>query len=276
MKDRPGHDRRYAINIGKIRRELGWRPAESFESGLEKTVHWYLENLERHLRTDPAVDTDDVDAGTLERLHHLARFLRAQREAVFGEGHLGDDRQVGRFLRRADGREQLGEIGEGLQHQEVSAAFEQGRDLFLECCRRLSDRDAADRLELLADGADRPGEEDRLARDLPGLARQLDRAEVDVPHPPFEPVTAELDPVGAEGIGFDQLGAGGNVRSVNFLDDFGLCEVELVEGALEAHAAGVELGAHGAVAKEGAAAKPFEERMETGFSAIRGGAHGAQ
>jgi len=48
VKDRPGHDRRYAMNIAKIRGELGWRPAESFESGLEKTVHWYLENLERH------------------------------------------------------------------------------------------------------------------------------------------------------------------------------------------------------------------------------------
>jgi len=48
VKDRPGHDRRYAMNIAKIRRELGWRPKESFESGLEKTVRWYLENLERH------------------------------------------------------------------------------------------------------------------------------------------------------------------------------------------------------------------------------------
>jgi dTDP-glucose 4,6-dehydratase len=44
VKDRPGHDRRYAMNIGKIRGELGWQPKESFESGLEKTVRWYLEN----------------------------------------------------------------------------------------------------------------------------------------------------------------------------------------------------------------------------------------
>ena len=46
VKDRPGHDRRYAINTGKISRELGWRPRESFESGLTKTVRWYLENPE--------------------------------------------------------------------------------------------------------------------------------------------------------------------------------------------------------------------------------------
>ena len=44
VTDRPGHDRRYAIDAGKITRELGWTPLETAESGLEKTVHWYLEN----------------------------------------------------------------------------------------------------------------------------------------------------------------------------------------------------------------------------------------
>ena len=44
VKDRPGHDRRYAIDAGKIARELGWRPQETFQSGLERTVRWYLEN----------------------------------------------------------------------------------------------------------------------------------------------------------------------------------------------------------------------------------------
>jgi dTDP-glucose 4,6-dehydratase len=48
VKDRPGHDRRYAMNIAKIGRELGWRPRESFESGLEKTVRWYIDNVARH------------------------------------------------------------------------------------------------------------------------------------------------------------------------------------------------------------------------------------
>jgi len=46
VKDRPGHDRRYAIDAGKIERELGWRPAETFESGIRKTVQWYLANPE--------------------------------------------------------------------------------------------------------------------------------------------------------------------------------------------------------------------------------------
>lgn len=44
VRDRPGHDRRYAIDAGKIQAELGWTPAESFETGLRKTVGWYLEN----------------------------------------------------------------------------------------------------------------------------------------------------------------------------------------------------------------------------------------
>lgn len=46
VPDRPGHDVRYAIDASKIERELGWKPQESFESGLRKTVEWYLNNTE--------------------------------------------------------------------------------------------------------------------------------------------------------------------------------------------------------------------------------------
>lgn len=46
VKDRPGHDRRYAIDCAKIERELGWKPRETFESGLRKTVEWYLQHDE--------------------------------------------------------------------------------------------------------------------------------------------------------------------------------------------------------------------------------------
>ena len=44
VPDRPGHDRRYAIDSSKIESELGWRPTETFESGLAKTVRWYLDS----------------------------------------------------------------------------------------------------------------------------------------------------------------------------------------------------------------------------------------
>ncbi|WP_298799387.1 dTDP-glucose 4,6-dehydratase, partial [uncultured Rhizobium sp.] len=44
VRDRPGHDRRYAIDARKLERELGWRPAETFETGIRKTIAWYLDN----------------------------------------------------------------------------------------------------------------------------------------------------------------------------------------------------------------------------------------
>jgi dTDP-glucose 4,6-dehydratase len=46
VKDRPGHDQRYAIDASKLERELGWKPQETFETGLRKTVEWYLDNQE--------------------------------------------------------------------------------------------------------------------------------------------------------------------------------------------------------------------------------------
>ena len=46
VKDRPGHDRRYAIDCTKIKNELGWKQSVTFEEGLAKTVCWYIENSE--------------------------------------------------------------------------------------------------------------------------------------------------------------------------------------------------------------------------------------
>ncbi|ODP34293.1 dTDP-glucose 4,6-dehydratase [Pandoraea sp. ISTKB] len=71
VTDRPGHDRRYAIDARKLERELGWRPAETFETGMRKTVQWYLANgewvrqvqsgeyqrwIETHYRNDDSAD----------------------------------------------------------------------------------------------------------------------------------------------------------------------------------------------------------------------------
>jgi dTDP-glucose 4,6-dehydratase len=46
VSDRPGHDRRYAINATKITSQLGWKPQETFETGMIKTINWYLDNLD--------------------------------------------------------------------------------------------------------------------------------------------------------------------------------------------------------------------------------------
>jgi dTDP-glucose 4,6-dehydratase len=58
VEDRPGHDFRYAIDPGLIKRELGWEPKETFESGLKRTVKWYLDNLDWCRR---------IQAGTYKR-----------------------------------------------------------------------------------------------------------------------------------------------------------------------------------------------------------------
>ena len=58
VTDRPGHDVRYAIDAGKVERELGWVPSESFETGLRKTVQWYLDNLDW---------CEDIQSGSYQR-----------------------------------------------------------------------------------------------------------------------------------------------------------------------------------------------------------------
>ena len=47
VDDRPGHDVRYAIDASKIKKELGWLPEETFETGIKKTVNWYLQNYQK-------------------------------------------------------------------------------------------------------------------------------------------------------------------------------------------------------------------------------------
>ena len=61
VKDRPGHDRRYAIDARKIERELGWRPAETFASGIKKTVAWYLAHADWVARVTSGAYRDWVD-----------------------------------------------------------------------------------------------------------------------------------------------------------------------------------------------------------------------
>lgn len=62
IKDRPGHDRRYAIDARKIQSELGWKPAETFETGIRKTVNWYLANPQwvEHVRSGAYKDWVDA------------------------------------------------------------------------------------------------------------------------------------------------------------------------------------------------------------------------
>jgi dTDP-glucose 4,6-dehydratase len=74
VQDRPGHDRRYAIDARKIELELGWRPQETFESGIRKTVQWYLDNdgWVRNVQSGDYLGWLDTNYGTRERLMELA------------------------------------------------------------------------------------------------------------------------------------------------------------------------------------------------------------
>jgi len=69
VTDRPGHDRRYAIDARKLERELGWRPAETFESGIRKTVRWYLDNPDWVTNVQSGSYRDWVTANYGDRAH---------------------------------------------------------------------------------------------------------------------------------------------------------------------------------------------------------------
>ncbi|MDL2337179.1 MAG: GDP-mannose 4,6-dehydratase, partial [Pseudomonadota bacterium] len=61
VTDRPGHDRRYAIDARKLERELGWKPAETFDTGIRKTVRWYLDHADWVARVQSGAYRDWVD-----------------------------------------------------------------------------------------------------------------------------------------------------------------------------------------------------------------------
>ncbi len=67
VTDRPGHDRRYAIDARKLERELGWKPAETFETGIRKTVRWYLDNTDWVARVQSGAYREWVDRNYADR-----------------------------------------------------------------------------------------------------------------------------------------------------------------------------------------------------------------
>ncbi len=72
VTDRPGHDRRYAIDAGKIERELGWKPEETFETGIRKTVQWYLENQDWVAQVQSGAYREWVETNYTSRAGHAS------------------------------------------------------------------------------------------------------------------------------------------------------------------------------------------------------------
>jgi dTDP-glucose 4,6-dehydratase len=73
VKDRPGHDLRYAIDARKIEAELAWRPQQSFEQGIRQTVRWYLDNAQWTERVRSGGYRDWIDQNYGQRLEGRAR-----------------------------------------------------------------------------------------------------------------------------------------------------------------------------------------------------------
>ena len=87
VRDRPGHDRRYAIDCSKIERELGWKPTESFESGLRKTVAWYLTSADWIAQVTSGQYREWIDLQYGASSRGAGDAMSAAR-AAFGEGDM--------------------------------------------------------------------------------------------------------------------------------------------------------------------------------------------
>ena len=79
VADRPGHDKRYAIDASKIKRDLGWEPRESFASGLAKTVRWYVDN-----RLGGSVSAPELTAANGLEVNRRNRWASRMSSANFG------------------------------------------------------------------------------------------------------------------------------------------------------------------------------------------------
>jgi hypothetical protein len=219
------------------------------------------------LRADAAVGPDDLDVVREQQARHVGGTLAAQGTAFVREAHLCDDRELAGLADGEDRGLQLGQVAQRLEDDQVSPGLQERLDLLAERRASLVGRDRSERGQRLAERPDRSGQEDGLATLLTRLAGDLDRPEVDVADLILEPVLGQLEAVGAEGVGLDQLGAGADVLTVDALDDAGLGEVELVEAALVGDAARVDHRAHAAVGEDGPALQSLDERANHGTDA---------
>ena len=229
-----------------------------------------LEDVVEHARPDRAVGPHHLDRQLAERADHLGGGPPGERHPVVGEGDLGHDGQVGERPHRLHREPHLGEVGERLDHERVHPALEQPLRLLVEREPRLLGLDAAERRQVLAERPDRAHHEHVAAHALAHVPRELGPAQVDLAHPALEAVRGQLEAVGPEGVGLDQVRAGLDVLGVDRLHDLGLVEVQHVEARVERHPAGIEHGAHRAVAEERALAEAGQERRGHGLPAPLG------
>lgn len=208
-----------------------------------------FEDVEQAGRSDGTVDADDVDFEGREGVGNLNGGIAVGGDAVVGKGHLGDDGDVGEFLRRADGFGDFGKVGKGFENEGVGVFGNEGGDLFTKGVVCLITRDSTDGRELDAERSDGGDNECVFAGGVDSGAGEPDACGVDFCHLIFEPVFLEFEAVGAKGVGLDDLSARAQIFFVKLPDERGLFEVERVKALFERDAVGVEEGAGGAVAQ---------------------------
>ena len=156
---------------------------------------------------------------------------------------------------------QLVEVAEGFEDQQIDAGFEQRVDLLAEGGAGFGEGGGAERLDAHAQRADGAGDE---WPSFGGFARQAHAGLVDVLQLFGDAEGRQARAVGAEGVGFEDLGAGLDVFLVDLADQVGLREVQLVEAAVDEDAARVEHGAHGAIGHHDAAGQLIAELLGAG------------
>ncbi len=227
--------------------------------GLRRELHGRdpcqaLDRLEHRRRTDAAVEPDDIRSPALELGHERLRRRAVARVAIFLGRHLGNDRQVADRAHATNGSADLVDVAEGLEHEQVDAAVDEGTRLLGEILLRFVNASLPPGLDANAKRADRARDPGLL---FGGTARQPRALEIDRVHLVRQAEVAQLDAVRAEGVGFDHVRAIADVGLVDLGDEIRLGKVQLVKRAIEKDALGIEHRAHRTVAHEHA---PFEFR----------------
>ena len=238
--------------------------------GLGGECHHALDGIERGLRAHGAIDPDDIRRPFVETPREGFRFRATGQVPVIVDGHLRHDGHLrtGRFARGEQCLAHFVQIAEGFEHQQIDAGLQQHFRLLAEDGARLGERSRSQRLDVRAERADSAGHESVLAGRFTG---QADAGMVDGMQFLGEPERRQAHAVGPEGVGLQDLGAGLHVLLMNLPHHVGRGDVQLIEAAVDEHAARIKHGAHGAVGHHGAAGKLLSKLFGAGSG---GGRHG--
>jgi hypothetical protein len=217
-----------------------------------------FDGVEHRGGADAAVDPEHVGAKLHQLRPELLHRRAVQGVAILGGGQHRDDRPIAHTADGPDRRADLVDVAEGLEDEQVHAAVGQAAGLFGEDDFGLVQPRLAPRLDTDAQRPHRAGHPRGIARRVTRNARPGDVDGVDLLG---QAEARELEPVGPEGVGLDDLRARAKVGLMDVDHQAALRQVQILEGAIEEDALGVELSAHGAIADE----HPIAQGVEKGL-----------